>query len=102
MNQQTDCSKKTLHLLSLSPKYWHSILENIRQIWQTGDMLLLLAESAQGITDTQLDQFDHIAILQNDADLLTVQSLKMSTVKVISYDEWAELTLQFTRTITWR
>lgn len=102
MTNTTVPAKNTLHLLSLSPRYWSDTLINLQQLWQPGDMLLLLAEAAQGYRDARLVEFQAISILQSDAALLAAPFEPVATLNIIDYDQWAELSLSFSRTITWR
>lgn len=90
----------TLHQLTLAPKYWHSTIEQISKIWHADDVLLLMGEAAQGYSDSSLDCFSSISIVENDAALLPQPH--QTSIKIINYSEWAELVLNSQRAITWR
>ncbi|AXI02733.1 hypothetical protein HYN46_07730 [Aquirhabdus parva] len=92
----------TLHLLTAAPRYWPVLLPQLQSVWQWGDLLLLIAEAAQGYHSIKLASFDHTAILQSDMQLLGIAPNDANPIQIVTIDQWAEWTLVFQRTLTWR
>ncbi|WP_410211168.1 hypothetical protein [Aquirhabdus sp.] len=92
----------TLHLLTAAPRYWPVLLPQLQSVWQLGDLLLLIAEAAQGYHSVKLAPFDLTAILQSDMQLLGIAPNDANPIQIVTIDQWAELTLVFQRTLTWR
>lgn len=93
----------TLHLLTAAPRFWSTLIPEILQVWQEGDLLLLLAEGAQGFNAKLLDPFNQTAVLDSDLARLEVVNKEIpSHIKVATINDWATWTVQYQRTITWR
>lgn len=90
----------TLHQLLSSPSHWASISE-ITAAWQVNDSLVLLGEAVQGYNDARLQGFDQIYILQADASLLGL-SASTPHCHLLSYDEWAQMILNYNKHISWK
>ena len=93
----------TLHLLAAAPRFWSILIPEILAIWQNDDLILLLAEGAQGFNIEALAQFNHIAVLDADLARLEVAHEEIpSHIKIATIADWATWTLQYQRTVTWR
>ena len=96
-------AQNTLHLLTVAPSHWLTLIPQISAVWREGDLLLLIAEGAQGFNSKALDQFPQVAVL--DSDLLRLEVMNeevQSQIKVATTSDWATWTIQYQRTITWR
>jgi hypothetical protein len=95
--------KNTLHLLTSAPSYWSILIPQINAMWQEGDLVLLLAEGAQGFESVTLDLFNQIAVLESDLGRLEVLNKELPIhIKIASIADWATWTVQYQRTVTWR
>ena len=95
--------KNTLHLLAAAPRLWSVLIPEILAIWQNGDLILLLAEGAQGFNGEALSHFNHIAVLDSDLARLEVANEEIpSHIKIATIADWATWTVQYQRTVTWR
>ena len=95
--------QNTLHLLAAAPRFWSTLVPEILAVWNEGDLILLLAEGAQGFNAKALDQFKQIAVLDSDLVRLEVANDEVpSQIKVATIADWAAWTVQYQRTVTWR
>jgi hypothetical protein len=95
--------QNTLHLLTTAPSHWSILIPQICAVWQEGDLLLLLAEGAQGFDSAAINSFSQIAVLDSDLARLEVSKLEISPhIKIASIADWATWTVQYQRTVTWR
>ncbi|GAC1378123.1 MAG: hypothetical protein NVS3B3_20200 [Aquirhabdus sp.] len=93
----------TLHLLAAAPRFWSTLIPEILAVWQEGDLILLLAEGAQGFNSRTLEQFKKIAVLDSDLARLEVENDEVpSQIKIATTADWATWTVQYQRTVTWR
>ncbi len=90
----------TLHQLLSAPSHWASI-PHITASWQANDALVLLGEAAQGYSDARLQAFDRIYILQADASLLGLNA-PTPHCHWLTYDEWAQMILNYNKHISWK
>ncbi len=96
-------SNNTLHLLAAPPKHWQAVLAEMNAMWQTGDQLLLIAEGAAGLNAPELSRFNTVALLASDATALNLREQDLpERIQRITQATWAEWTLYYPRTITWR
>ena len=95
--------QNTLHLLAAAPRLWSTLIPEILAVWQKDDLIFLLAEGAQGFNAKVLDQFNQVAVLDSDLARLEVANDAVSRhIKIATTTDWAKLTLQYQRTVTWR
>lgn len=93
----------TLHLLAAAPSQWLKLIPSILASWQEGDLLLLIAEGAQGFNAKMLDQFTQVAVLDSDLSRFEVADHEIqSHIHIVTSADWARWTIQYPRTITWR
>lgn len=102
MSEHSISQTTTLHQLTLNSSTWGDYLPRIQQVWQSGDLLLLLAEAAQGYQDTRLRAFSNVAMLLRDAEILGLTLDATASIIVMGTDEWANAILSYQRCITWR
>jgi hypothetical protein len=95
--------QNTLHLLTTAPSIWLILAPQIFAVWREGDLLLLLAEGAQGFDSAAINPFNQIAVLDLDLSRLEVTSQEIPPhIKIASIADWATWTVQYQRTVTWR
>lgn len=93
----------TLHLLTAAPRFWSTLIPEIIAVWQEGDLVLLMAEGAQGFNSTQLNSFNQVAVLDSDLARLEVANEEVPhRIKIATIADWAAWTVQYQRTVTWR
>ena len=93
----------TLHLLTAAPSYWPILTPKISAVWQDGDLLLLLAEAAQGFYSDAIHQFNQISVLDSDLARLEVSNKDIPNhIQIATTADWATWTVQYQRTVTWR
>lgn len=96
-------TQNTLHLLAAAPRLWSSVMSEIKAVWQEGDLVLLLAEGAQGFNSAMLDSLSQVAVLDSDLARLEVANEDIpSNMKIANIADWAAWTVQYQRTVTWR
>ena len=91
-----------LHLLTAAPRYWPTLLPQLQSVWRSGDLLLLIAEAAQGYDVVALKAFDLTAVLQSDLALLGILPNPANVTSIVTTAQWARWTIEFQRTLTWR
>ena len=95
--------QNTLHLLAAAPRFWITLIPEILAVWQEGDLILLLAEGAQGFNAKTLDPFNQVAVMDSDLARLEVTNEEVpNRIKIATTAEWAAWTVQYQRTVTWR
>jgi|GEM_PF-2562847 len=95
--------QNTLHLLAAAPRFWTTLMPELVAVWQEGDLILLLAEGAQGFNAKALDQFKQIAVLDSDLARLEVENDEVPNhIKIAAVADWATWTVHYERTVTWR
>ena len=95
--------QNTLHLLTAAPRLWSTFMSEIMTVWQTGDLILLIGESAQGFNAKALESFNQIAVLDTDLTRLEVAKDDLPNhIQVATIADWAAWTVQYQRTVTWR
>ncbi len=97
-----DRPNDTLHLLVAAPRYWPILLPQLQSMWRSGDLLLLIAEAAQGYDALELSAFDLRAVIHSDLILLGIEPSLTSTTSIVTTAQWAQWTITFQRTLTWR
>ena len=100
--KKIESCNSTLHLLVAAPRFWPILLPQLQSVWQSGDLLFLMAEAAQGYNTEELTRFDFTAILQSDLRLLGIAPNDVNPIQIVTIDQWAEWALVFQRTLTWR
>ncbi len=95
--------QKTLHLLAAAPSYWPILIPQILTVWHEGDMIILLAQGAQGFSARILHSFNQMAILEADLARLGIVAAEIPAhITVATTAHWARWTMQYQRTVTWR
>ncbi|MDE2419807.1 MAG: hypothetical protein KGO49_01325 [Gammaproteobacteria bacterium] len=96
-------AQNTLHLLAAAPSHWLKLIPQISAVWHEGDLLLLIAEGAQGFNSKVFNQFPQVAVLDSDLMRLEVMNEEvLSPIKIATTSDWAAWTVQYQRTVTWR
>jgi hypothetical protein len=95
--------QNTLHLLTAAPSCWTLLIPQISAVWQEGDLLLLLAEGAQGFDSAAINPLNQIAVLDLDLARLEVTRQEIpQRIKIVTTADWATWTVRYQRTVTWR
>ena len=90
-------SNKSLYLVQSNFSTTPSALAKLEQLYSSEDTVILMGESVLQFQQPFLQQLICIYVLENDAEILAGQ--KTENMKVISYDEFADICLNHTRCI---
>lgn len=90
-------SDKTLYLIQSSFQQTDAILNQLERIYSTHDTVVLMGDAVLFVQDPRVLNKQHIAVLENDAEIL-VGSLP-EQIQKLSYDQFADLVLDFKRCI---
>ena len=91
-------SNHTLYLIQSDYAATAQILEQLAQIYTTGDQVVLMGEAVLQLEHASLQNLPKIHMLENDAVLL-IQPLP-DQVKLLNYADFADLCLEFNRCIS--
>ena len=92
-----------LHLIQKSP-FQSSCLKECLNIAKPDDQFLLMLDGVYALQDLDfINNQQHIFILQDDltARGLTIPESHTGSIKAINYDEFVELTINTSKTISW-
>ena len=90
-------SDKTLYLIQSSFQQTDSVLNQLERLYTTHDHIVLMGDAVLYVQDPRVLNKHHVAILENDAEIL-VESLP-AHIQKLSYDQFADLVLDFKRCI---
>jgi len=88
---------KSLYLLQSSFSATPAALEKLAQLYSPEDSVVLMGESVLQFKQPFLQQLDRIYVLDTDAEILAGQSSQH--LQIISYAEFADLCLNYSRCI---
>ncbi len=91
-------SAQTLYLIQSTYAHTAQILNQLNQIYAEQDAIVLMGDAVLFMQDCHLRNKQNLYILENDAEIL-VESLP-THFKVISYDQFADLVLDFKRCVS--
>jgi hypothetical protein len=94
--------QQTLHVLATAHHAWTPLLNQLRNIWKTGDSLVLAAEGIQGWQDPALTAFAPVYAIDSDAALSHLPHDLPEHIHIINHGQWADLILSHQRCLTWR
>ncbi len=90
-------SNKSLYLVQSTFSATPSVLAKLQQVHSPEDTIVLMGESVLQLSHPFLQQLNNIYVLDTDAEILAGQ--KTENLQVISYVEFADICLNYTRCI---
>lgn len=90
-------SDKTLYLIQSSFQHTDAVLNQLERIYSTHDSVVLMGDAVLFAQDPRILNKQYVAVLENDAEIL-VGSLP-TQIQKLSYDQFADLVLDFKRCI---
>lgn len=90
-------SNKSLYLIQSSYSATPSALSKLAQTYSSEDLVILMGESVLHFQHTFIQQLNQFYILDRDAEILASQILENAIV--ISYEQFADLCLAYSRCI---
>lgn len=88
----------TLYLVQSSYHSTPKIIEELRNLFRVGDQVVFMGDSVAHISTEMIQPFESVSCLSIEKDLLDTDTL--SQVKVLDYDQFADLVLTFNRCIS--
>lgn len=73
-------------------------LKKLQEIYSPNDVIILMGDAVQFITDPFIQSLHKIYVIETDVDNLI--HIEMPNVKVIQYNDFADICLQHTRCIS--
>ncbi|SDY71730.1 hypothetical protein [Acinetobacter kyonggiensis] len=90
-------SNKSLYLLQSSFSATPAVVAKLEKMYSPKDSVVLMGESVLQFEQPFLQQLNCIYVLDTDAELLAGQKVK--NMQIISYAEFADICLNYTRCI---
>ena len=90
-------SNASLYLVQSDFAATPAALAKLQQLYQTSDCVVLMGEALLHVQDTALQQINCIYVLETDVEILAGQQTQ--NMQLISYTQFAELCLNYTRCI---
>ncbi|AQV16862.1 DsrH like protein [Acinetobacter pittii] len=88
----------TLYLVQSSYHSTPKIIEELRNLFRVGDQIVFMGDSVAHLSAEMIQPFESISCLSIEKDLLDTDTL--AQVKVLDYDQFADLVLTFNRCIS--
>ncbi|MEW5969642.1 MAG: DsrH like protein [Pseudomonadota bacterium] len=88
----------TLYLVQSSYHATPKIIDELSHLFQIGDQVVFMGDSVAHISTEMIQSFESVSCLSIEKDLLDTDTL--SQVKVLDYDQFADLVLTFNRCIS--
>ncbi|QVR69376.1 DsrH like protein [Acinetobacter sp. BHS4] len=88
----------TLYLVQSSYHATPKIIDELSHLFQIGDQVVFMGDSVAHISTEMSQPFESVSCLSIEKDLLDTDTL--SQVKVLDYDQFADLVLTFNRCIS--
>ncbi|MDO7197734.1 DsrH like protein [Acinetobacter pittii] len=88
----------TLYLVQSSYHSTPKIIDELRNLFQVGDQIVFMGDSVAHLSAEMIQPFEPVSCLSIEKDLLDTDTL--SQVKVLDYDQFADLVLTFNRCIS--
>lgn len=90
-------SDKTLYLIQSSFQQTDAVLNQLERLYIPHDHIILMGDAVLFAQDPRVLNMQHVAVLENDAEIL-VDALP-TQIQKLSYDQFADLVLDFKRCI---
>lgn len=91
-------SDSTLYLVQSTFAHTDASINTLLQLYVNGDAVVLMGDAVLFIEDARLKNLTNIYVLENDAEILA-ETLP-SSIQLMNYAEFADLVLNFTRSIS--
>ncbi|MDV7706592.1 DsrH like protein [Acinetobacter pittii] len=91
-------NSSTLYLVQSSYHSMPKIIEELRNLFRVGDQVVFMGDSVAHLSAEMIQPFESVSCLSIEKDLLDTHTL--SQVKVLDYDQFADLVLTFNRCIS--
>ena len=91
-------SDSTLYLVQSTFAHTDASINTLLQLYANGDAVVLMGDAVLFIEDARLKNLTNIYVLENDVEIL-VDTLP-SSIQLMNYAEFADLVLNFTRSIS--
>lgn len=88
----------TLYLVQSSYHVTPKIIDELSYLFQIGDQVVFMGDSVAHLSAEMIQPFESVSCLSIEKDLLDTDTL--SQVKVLDYDQFADLVLTFNRCIS--
>lgn len=88
----------TLYLVQSSYHSTPKIIDELRNFFRVGDQIVFMGDSVAHLSAEMIQPFESVSCLSIEKDLLDTDTL--SQVKVLDYDQFADLVLTFNRCIS--
>lgn len=92
-------STSTLYLVQSSFAHTDASINTLLQLYTNGDAVVLMGEAVLFIEDARLKNLTNIYVLEHDAQILA-DALLPSSIQFINYAEFADLVLNFNRSVS--
>lgn len=90
-------TKNTLYLIQSDFNSSPAMLEKLKQLYIENDAVVLMGESVLYANALAIQDLNHVYVLENEAENLACTN--STQIKVISYAQFADLALNFNRSI---
>ena len=90
-------SNASLYLVQSSFAATHAALAKLQQLYQANDCVILMGEALLHVQHIALQQINCVYVLETDVEILAGQQTQ--NMQLISYAQFAELCLNYTRCI---
>ncbi len=88
----------TLYLVQSSYHSTPKIIDELRNLFQVGDQIVFMGDSVAHLSAEMIQPFEPVSCLSIEKDLIDTDTL--AQVKVLDYDQFADLVLTFNRCIS--
>ncbi|EXS36091.1 MULTISPECIES: hypothetical protein [Acinetobacter calcoaceticus/baumannii complex] len=88
----------TLYLVQSSYHATPKIIDELSHLFQIGDQVVFMGDSVAQLSAEMIQPFESVSCLSIEKDLLDTDTL--SQIKVLDYDQFADLVLMFNRCIS--
>lgn len=88
----------TLYLVQSSYHSTPKIIDELRNLFRVGDQIVFMGDSVAHLSAEMIQPFETVSCLSIEKDLLDTDTLFQ--VKVLDYDQFADLVLTFNRCIS--
>ncbi|MCU4332864.1 DsrH like protein [Acinetobacter pittii] len=88
----------TLYLVQSSYHATPKIIDELSHLFHIGDQVVFMGDSVAHLSAEMIQPFESLSCLSIEKDLLDTDTL--SQVKVLDYDQFADLVLTFNRCIS--
>lgn len=88
----------TLYLIQSSYAHTDAVINTLLKIYTTGDAVIVMGDAVLFVEDDRLKTLNSVYVLDTDLDLLP-QALA-SSIQSLTYLQFADLILNFTRSVS--